>query len=185
MMRLWVVVFCWMSKLGILTMVAFGSEALGNLLQARKRVKQPNQRRRLHHRSLLSIHTYSHPHTIYIYLYTHTPVIPPVIPSLKSWVLSHGTINPTHTLCPAPCAMFLHLGVLVLADLAEGGLVGSRWQRVPTGAVEPQGWLKMQMTLCLACTRAYYVLVFVCHLRLHIWSVPPGVFVGRKHCGFV
>ena len=47
--------------------------------------------------------------------------------------------------------MFLHLGVLVLA-LAEGGLVGSRWQRVPTGAVEPQGWLKMQMTLCLACT---------------------------------
>lgn len=122
---------------------------------------------------------------IYIYLYTHTPVIPPVIPSLKSWVLSHGTINPTHTLCPAPCAMFLHLGVLVLADLAEGGLVGSRWQRVPTGAVEPQGWLKMQMTLCLACTRAYYVLVFVCHLRLHIWSVPPGVFVGRKHCGFV
>ena len=23
------------------------------------------------------------------------------------------------------------------------------------------------------------VLVFVCHLRLHIWSVPPGVFVGK------
>lgn len=44
--------------------------------------------------------------------------------------------------------MFLRLGVLMaLADLAEGGLIRSRWQRVPTGAVEPQGWLKMQMTL--------------------------------------
>ena len=108
MMRLWVVVFCWMSKLGILTMVAFGSEASGNLLQARKRVKQPNQRGRLHHRSFLSFLTYTHPHNIYIYLfiYIHTPVIPPVIPSLKSWVLSHGTINPSHTcsaLRPAPC----------------------------------------------------------------------------------
>ena len=158
MMWLWVVVFFWMSKLGILTMVAFGSEASGNLLQARKRVKQHQAAKS---KGPLASYQFTHTRTHILYIYIHTPVIPPVIPSLKSWVLSHlshGTINPTPALRPAPCAMFLHLGILLLsdlADLAEGGLFQSRWQRVPTGAVEPQGWLKMQMTLRLACTRAY------------------------------
>lgn len=43
------------------------------------------------------------------------------------------------------------LAAVYLLVATVEGLSKSRWQRVPVGDVQPEGWLKLQMTLSLRC----------------------------------
>lgn len=198
-------------------MVAFGAEALRNLLQARKRVKQPNQRGRCHHRSLLPIHTYTHPHTIYIYTPQSSHQSSPVSKAgslVMAPYIPHLVPCTCHPLRPAPCFFTLVFWSCQIWRI---------WQRADSFKADGSGcplvlWSRKGGWKCkwlcawpaLGPTRetiedeacVYYiyiyiytnihmdrhsfeistskvVLVLVCHLRLHIWSVPPGVLVGK------
>lgn len=49
------------------------------------------------------------------------------------------------------CHFAMLLAALYLLVATVEGLSKSRWQRVPVGDVQPEGWLKLQMTLSLRC----------------------------------